>query len=174
MKKIESSRLVFYKIQNDSFRFFYKYLSDPLLTRFLPLGEPYSRDKVLEYLANRIKHWNIHQFGIYLLSRKSTGNIIGYCGIEYVKETIFVDIRYGVIPEQWGKGFAKEAALKCIEFGFNTLNFSIIYGVAVPENISSISVLKKIGMTPNDKAEFYGDVVNYYHIKKTEFVRSKT
>ena len=169
IETIESSRLKFNVINPNDIDFLYQYYSDPDLTKFLPSGEPYPKNKVVELLGNRIKHWNMHHFGTYLLSLKTSGENIGYCGLEYVKDTEFIDIRYGVTTEHWGKGFAKEASIRSIESGFNDLGLSIIYGAAVPENIASIEILKKIGMKPYEDGNFYDDVVEYYKIEKSDF-----
>jgi ribosomal-protein-alanine N-acetyltransferase len=70
------------------------------------------------------------------------------------------------------KGFAKEASIRCIEHGFNDIGLSIIYGAAVPENVASIEILKKIGMKPYEDGNFYDDVVDYYKIKNYEFSKA--
>lgn len=172
IETIESSRLKFNAINSNDIDFLCQYYTDPELTKFLPSGKPYKKDKVVELLNNRIKHWNKHHFGTYLLSLKSSGEIIGYCGLEYVQDTEFIDIRYGVKIEHWGKGFAKEASIRCIEHGFNDIGLSIIYGAAVPENVASIEILKKIGMKPYEDGNFYDDDVDYYKIKNYEFSKA--
>jgi ribosomal-protein-alanine N-acetyltransferase len=102
IETIESSRLKLNAINSNDIDFLCQYYTDPELTKFLPSGKPYKKNKVVELLNNRIKHWNKHHFGTYLLSLKSSGEIIGYCGLEYVKDTEFIDIRYGVKIEHWG------------------------------------------------------------------------
>lgn len=169
IETIESDRLKFNVINQNDIEFFYQYYSDPDLTKFLPSGEPYPKNKVVELLYNRIKHWDKYHFGTYLLSLKSSGENIGYCGLEYAQDTEFIDIRYGITTEHWGKGFAKEASIRCIEHGFNDLCLSMIYGAAVPENIASIEILKKIGMQPYKDGNFYDDVVEYFKIEKSNF-----
>jgi ribosomal-protein-alanine N-acetyltransferase len=173
MNIVESQRLNFLRVEKEDFAFFLEYLSDPELTRFLPLEKPYPKAKVVEYLDNRIKHWNKHQFGTYLLKLKSTGEIIGYCGLEYVRDTKYIDIRYSIVKNQWGKGYAKEAAKKCIEHGFMELNLNVIYGAAVPENTPSIMVLEKLGMKRITHVNFYDDVVWYYQIKSSQHNQSR-
>lgn len=171
IEMIESPRLNFRRVDPSDFDFLLKYLSDPVLTKHLPLGAPYPKDEILSYLDNRVKHWQQHHFGTFLISLKSSPNSIGYCGLEYVKETEFIDIRYGVVRDCWGGGIAKEAAKRCIEFGFIDLRLDTIFGAAEPENIPSLAVLGKIGMKPCAGYNFYGDVVNYFHITKSEYLR---
>ena len=168
---IESQKLNFRKLDSTDFDFLFRYHSDPELTKYLPLGKPYPKDKVIAYLDNRINHWQQHHFGTFIISLKSTSQTVGYCGLEYVKETEFIDIRYGVIRDAWGGGIANEAANRCIEFGFMDLKLDRIFGAAEPENLPSLAVLRKIGMRPCIGYDFYGDVVDYFQITKSDYLK---
>ena len=167
---LESERLFYSKIKKKDLDFFRDYLKDPLLTRYLPLGEPYPEKEIINYLAARIEHWQTHQFGIFMLELISTGETIGYGGLSYVGETEFIDIRYGIIQKYWGQGLAKEAATRILAHGFNELKLETIYGVSVPENSASAGVLKKIGMRSCSRADFYEDAeVDYYQLSNTDY-----
>ncbi len=98
--------------------------------------------------------------------------MIGFCGLEYAKDPDYIDIRYGLVQDVWGNGYAFEAASYCIKYGFEVLGFEIIYGAVVPQNKPSLHILKKIGMTPDSKFNFYGNVVDPYSIHKNEFKRN--
>lgn len=165
MNTLESPRLLFKEIQSTDFDFLYQFHSDAKQTQYLPLEKPYPKKEVEQLLKNRIKHWKTHGFGTYILFLKTTQTPIGYCGLEYVKDTEYIDIRYGIVKEQGGKGLAAEAASHCLQWGFSELKLPIIYGAAVPENKPSVAILKKLGMTPAQDVFFYGDVVDYFSIK---------
>ncbi|MNF02229.1 hypothetical protein D3C80_2013490 [compost metagenome] len=47
----------------------------------------------------------------------------------------------------WGFGYATEAAEACLHYGFEKLNIPVIVGRAMPENLASVRVLEKIGLT---------------------------
>ena len=81
---------------------------------------------------------------MFILSDNRQVDPIGYCGLEYAKDSDFVDIRYGLTPKMWGKGYAFQAALAMLTYGFTTLKLQKIYGASVPKNSSSISVLNKV------------------------------
>jgi len=93
MKRIESHRLGFKKIDHESFDFLQNYLSRGDTTKFLPLGRPYTHAEVSEYIQKRMVHWQRHGFGMYLLYLRPTDECIGYCGLEYANETEYVDLR---------------------------------------------------------------------------------
>lgn len=168
---MQSPRLKYRKIGPEDSDFIGAYLSDPELTRFLPLGGPYPRNQVEEFLVNRIRHWRRHGFGTFVMSLPATGRVIGYCGLEHVKETEFVDIRYGVVRDLWGEGMATEAAQRCLAFGFADLNLMTLFGAAHPDNLPSITVLKRIGMKPCKGFDFYGDRVDYFQMTRSDYLK---
>ncbi len=145
--------------------FFRAYLSDPVLTRFLPNEAPYPEAMITAYLQNRIAHWKVHGFGSYLLDLDS--QTVGYAGLEFVRETSYIDLRYGLVREVWGRGLALEAAQTCLEEGFRRGLAETFYGAAAPENRASIAVLKKVGMKPCG-VDLYGDEVSHFCISARE------
>lgn len=169
---ISSIRLGYKRICEDSSAFLTQYLSRDDTTRYLPLGRPYGKKEVEEFIAQRVAHWKQYSFGLYLMFSRVDDCCIGYCGIEYIKNLQIVDLRYGVIVKHWGKGFATEAANACLKFGFVHLDLPVIYGAAVPDNLPSIAVMRKIGMRPTDDVDFYGDNLQYYSIRHRDFLSS--
>ncbi|MCP4761982.1 MAG: GNAT family N-acetyltransferase [archaeon] len=169
MKILNSERLLLRKIRKRDYTFIKYYLSDPERTQFLPLEKPYPENEVNKWFSNRIFHWKKNKFGTFIIQEKISERHIGFCGLEYVQNTNFIDIRYGLIQDFWGKGYAYEAAFRTIKYGFEQLGLETIYGAAVPENYSSIRILEKIGMNLDNQFDCYGNVVDPYSIKKHLF-----
>lgn len=71
---------------------------------------------------------------------------IGWCGPKYHPETDEVDLGYRLARKFWGNGFATEASLACLDYGFNKLNINRIIAKAMPQNIASLKILIKLGM----------------------------
>ena len=163
--KLQSQRLYFVPFSHHHCPFMREYLSDPERTRFRPLEKPYPEEKVREWVKKRLIHWQKHRFGSFIVHRKDSGQKIGFCGLEYVGNSDFIDIRYGLVQSAWGQGYAFEAAQLCLKFGFEVLGLEQIYGAAVPENHASIQILKKLGMQPDSSCDLYGDKVEPYSLK---------
>ena len=131
-------------------------------------------EKILSFFHLQYKERGIGRFATI---EKSSGRFIGWAGLklnEGEKEmlngyTNFIDIGFRFLPEFWGKGYATEASLASLEYGFKKLNYDIIYGAADIENIASNKVLKKIGLQFINKFIFKDISCNWYELKKDTY-----
>lgn len=97
-------------------------------------------------MPEKVGHWE-KGFGTFIISLKDDPIVkIGYAGVEQIPNTKFSDIRYGLLPEFQGKGYAFEASKAVLNFTLETGIVSEVHGVAVMKNRASISLLKKLGM----------------------------
>ena len=84
----------------------------------------------------------------WIVSLKKTNEIIGLCGMFLTADKFKMgEIYYKLIPKLWGNGYATEIAKSLVNFGFNDLKLHRIEAGAAVENIKSLRVLDKIGMT---------------------------
>jgi len=84
-------------------------------------------------------------YGRWTVIRKSDKQIIGWCGLRRHTEG-FVDLGFRFFQEFWGQGYATEASLAALNFGFKRLDLPEIIGRVARENGASIRVLEKVGM----------------------------
>ena len=61
-------------------------------------------------------------------------------------DALEADIGYELAPDQWGRGYATEAARAIVAFGFTELRLHRISAWCIAENTASAHVLEKIGM----------------------------
>lgn len=89
-------------------------------------------------------------FCFYACELKSTSEFIGFVGLSVPKFkahfTPCVEIGWRIASPHWGKGYATEGALKCLEVGFNEFSLGEIVSIAVKNNYKSHNVMNKIGM----------------------------
>jgi RimJ/RimL family protein N-acetyltransferase len=57
------------------------------------------------------------------------------------------EIYFKLLPESWGNGFATELARRIFQFAFQDLGLHRIEAGVATENVRSIRVLEKLGMT---------------------------
>ena len=113
-------------------------------------------------------HFATHGYCYFAVDALETNEFIGFIGLsnQTFKSdfTPCVDIGWRLLPEFWGKGYATEGALACINFAFTTLKLKEVYAIAPELNLKSQRVMQKIGMT---------EYINFVHpkIDKGNFVK---
>jgi RimJ/RimL family protein N-acetyltransferase len=61
--------------------------------------------------------------------------------------TLDWEVGWHLRRDAWGKGYATEAGQAIVKYGFEALHLSVIYAIAYPENLASIRVMQRLGMT---------------------------
>lgn len=130
--------------------------ADPKVMAHFP--EPLSPADSEAMLGRFTSHWAKHNFGYCAVVRGDTGAFIGFTGLAYVGyETHFtpcVEIGWRFNRAAWGHGYAFEAALACLEWGFNTVGLSEIVSFTTPGNTRSIALMQRLGMEHHEREDF--------------------
>jgi RimJ/RimL family protein N-acetyltransferase len=98
-------------------------------------------------------------YGWWAVEVLATGEFIGFTGLDPVDEDMpftGVEIGWRLARSAWGHGYATEAALASLAFGFDTLALSEIVAVTATTNLRSQAVMRRIGMT-RDPADDFDD-----------------
>jgi len=119
--------------------------------------------KMIERIGEQ---WEADGYGLWAVESRDTAGLLGRCGFQYLPETKEVEIDYILGPEHWGRGFASEAASAVLQHGLDDLGFTRVIGIVHPENLSSKGVLKKIGMTFDVQAEYFGMLMDRYLVER--------
>src|SRR3954468_14700039 len=108
-------------------------------------------EETLEMVTRINAHFEKHHFGLFAVEHRLTKEFIGYTGFAIPTfESFFtpcVEIGWRFKKEVWGQGFATEAAIACLIYGFDTLQFEKIVSFTSAVNMQSEKVMKRIGMT---------------------------
>ena len=105
--------------------------------RFYPA--PFDRAGVEEWIARNQRRYLNDGVGLWAMVEKSTGDLIGDCGItkQGVDGELLYEIGYHLRRDRWGQGFATEAAQACKAWGFANLSVDRIISLIRPENVPS-------------------------------------
>lgn len=112
----------------------------------------YTGDKPFESLQEAEKfidsytHYEEVGYGRWLLEDKESFEPIGWCGLKFHPDKNYTDLGFRIKKVAWNKGYATEAAQRCIEFA-KEKGLSQLVGRSMVENAASIHVLKKLGFT---------------------------
>ncbi|MCL4264610.1 MAG: GNAT family N-acetyltransferase [Anaerolineae bacterium] len=129
------------------------YQSDPLYLRYYEWTDR-TPEAVQEFVQMFLDHQQERPRTKFQLAvtRKATGQLIGNCGVRLKYAGAHEgDIGYELAPEQWGHGYATEAARAIVDFGFTQLKLHRISSWCVADNTGSAHVLQKLGMQPEGR-----------------------
>jgi len=104
-------------------------------------------------------------YGRFAVELKETGEVIGFCGIKYLPEIDLPEVGYRYLKEYWGRGIGTEAAKACVRFARDDLKVNKLVALIIPENIASIRVAEKLGMSRGPLIHVYDEDVLQYEMK---------
>jgi ribosomal-protein-alanine N-acetyltransferase len=136
--------------------------ADAEVMRFLGEGRPMDRAQTRERLERILRHWQEHGFGIWALFARDGGAFVGRCGVAYLHRPGEAELAYTLARRCWGLGLATEAAAAVVRHAFEVLGLPRVVAFARVENVASIKVMKKLGMTFKEPCVYNGfDAVMY-------------
>ena len=174
MKIANSDRLSFRLMDKSDADALWLLDQDPDVMHFLNGGKPSTKKDIHEVMIPRMmsyrdesKGWGIWQVSD-ILSLEYLGWILvrpmGY----FTEHNNIEDIELGwrFFKSAWRKGYASEAALAVANAIANQSNAKFVSALAVEDNIRSIGVIQKIGMTfisKNDHVDPLGDFMAVHY-----------
>ena len=140
---------------------------DPEVMRFIPRGPSPTVERTRATIERFLAHEREQGFGLWAVELKGTGELIGDTGLFLVEgRGPEVEVAYHYGKEWWGHGYATEAAVACMDFGFRECGLTEIIAICYPEHIASRRVMEKAGMRYAGEAQYYGtDVVKYAKLR---------
>ncbi|MCB0699174.1 MAG: GNAT family N-acetyltransferase [Chitinophagaceae bacterium] len=165
---LETERLLLRESVEDDAQDFFDLTNDPEVMKYT--GDVVF--KSVEETRNLIRNYEDYQknsYGRWSTIIKDTNEIIGWCGLKYIKEIDETDLGFRFKKKYWNKGYATEASIACLELGFNKHKLDQIVGQVYKEHAASRRVLEKVGMS--FWKELYDDDESWlvYGIKKEDF-----
>lgn len=147
MPTLETSRLIMRKILPCDCPDMYDYSCRPETSRYLlwsPHENPRYTKKYISYIQSAYRNENFYDFA--LVDRQS-GKMIGTCGFtSFDLQNNSAEVGYVLHPDFWGRGFAKEALLRLMAFGFAELRLHRMTARIMTQNEASKRVAEKCGM----------------------------
>lgn len=147
-KGIETPRLLIRPITMDDLYACFSITSDVrLLAKLVALAPHKTVDECAIYVQSIIDQYKKNHHNWWALIEKQSNHMIGFCGfVDYVARFERAELGYMIAYESWNKGYATEACMAVVEYGFNHMKLHRIEATVDPENIASIRVLEKLTM----------------------------
>lgn len=122
---------------------------DPEVMRYINGGTPRSDDQIRDSIVRQQNHFRSRGFCLWKLLLKSDGRLIGDCGLQPLEldGVAEVEIGWRLAKDQWGRGFATEAARIALHHAVEYAHLERVIAIAMPENRASIRIMEKLGMS---------------------------
>lgn len=169
MPEIETERLRHRKLRMEDLSDLMSIVGDSEVMTHIGLegGIALSRAEAEDALTKMIAFWAQRGFGRWAVLKKSSGNMIGLCGLRLMEDT--PELFYAFAKESWGMGLATESARACLRYGFEELRFDRIVAASRHANAASIRVLEKIGMRYEKDINYQGVDAACYAVTRDAF-----
>ncbi len=142
-------------------------LSDPEAMKYYPA--PLDLAGTQQWIDRNRRRYTDDGVGLWAMVLKTSGATIGDCGIirQLVDDEYSYEIGYHLRRDHWGQGFATEAAIACRTWGFANLKVDRLISLIRPENIPSIRVAERNGMTVWKEVNWRGLRHYVYAVERT-------
>jgi len=144
---LESERLIFSRLAFEDLNSLVEKCNQKEITiQTSNLPYPYT----YEYAMDRLDFLNTlfeQEKGIvWCVKVKSTLDFAGEIGLHWREDSSSFEVGYWFSMQLWGQGFATESLKQILEFGFQNLRATRIFGTYFTDNLGSLKVMNKAGM----------------------------
>jgi ribosomal-protein-alanine N-acetyltransferase len=147
---IPGPRLTLREFRTDDLDASMAVVGDPEVTRSLSFDTRTRADQT-ERLAQDVARAQAEPRPDYYLAIANGSDIlIGFVRIGFGRDNSG-ELGYAVRREDWGKGWASEAAVLMLDFGFRSLHLHRIQAACGPDNRASQRLLARLGFTPEGR-----------------------
>jgi len=160
--RIETERLILRPLEAIDEEIFIGFLSDPNFMQYSRAGasdEMAARTNFLQRLTR-----SSEKFNKLAVVERSSGKLIGYCGVEYceLEGNAELELGYRLTSTSRGRGYATEAARGVLAY-YQEQGITNIIAFTAPGNIPSQAVLKKLGFKAIKNSEIDSFPIIIFH-----------
>lgn len=154
-----SSRLRYRRMTDDDLDLIEMLLGNPDVMTYY--DHPMSRTECQAWIDWNKRNYARDGHGLWMVETRD-GDFVGDCGLTWQPiDGESLELGYHMLPRHQGKGYATEAAAASVEFARGRGQEYVI-AIIAPDNIPSIRVAEKVGLTYAKNADYRGrDAVIY-------------
>jgi [ribosomal protein S5]-alanine N-acetyltransferase len=166
---LTTARMTLRRMTDSDGELLFRILGDAVAMRFYP--QVYSREEAEGWVTRNLDRYKRDGYGFYMCDLKGSREFVGMCGLlaQEVDGVRELEVGYLFVRAFWKQGLASEAARACRDLGFCTYPVPHIISLIDPDNIASIRVAEKNGMTVWKETIFKGSLHRVYRITREEW-----
>jgi RimJ/RimL family protein N-acetyltransferase len=139
---------------------------DPLTMRYIGDGSTMPPDRAWHHLAFQLGHWQLRGYGMWAVTERSTGNLLGRAGLYHPEGWPGVELGWVIERSRWGEGLATEAAQLAAEWAWESLETDRLIHLIQPDNLASVRVAAKLGASFDERITLDGVGVDVYALPR--------
>ncbi len=143
-----TKRLVIRELAVSDIKEIYPIYTDPQIRKYIENIDDYMENEIEKQKAYIQNVYSFYGYGLWGVFSKTTGRLIGRCGIENHiidgKEEIMLS--YLLDSQHWGYGYALECCNAVLRYAYEELDIHRIVAVIDTSNSRSINTAQKLGM----------------------------
>jgi RimJ/RimL family protein N-acetyltransferase len=152
---LTTERLILEPWSSSDWQAFRPIATDPEVMRYINGGVPWTDEEIQSFVNRQVLLYSARGFCRWKLVGTSDGELIGFCGVGIWRDALEPEIGWWLARTHWGRGLATEAARAALQDAFERVGLERVISIAMPGNIASIGVMKKLGLEFD--AEFESD-----------------
>jgi [ribosomal protein S5]-alanine N-acetyltransferase len=177
-KGMYTLRLAFRKLSLEDEQVVYRYSSNPEVTQYVLFPTHKSTEDTRAFIKLNLEKYEKGEIACWAVTLKDTGELVGtadfvWWNLDHKK----AEVGYCFAKEHWNKGYASEALMVLIKFGFIFMDLHRIEARCFEENKASVRVMEKAGMSHEGlmrdmiftKGRYWN--INLYAILKDDFYK---
>ncbi|GAB4499666.1 MAG: GNAT family N-acetyltransferase [Anaerolineales bacterium] len=153
---LKTQRLVLRPFTMDDAPALFKIVQEPNIFQYFPNKTAWEMERVERSIQHQIEHWEGFGYGLWAVTLAESGQLMGWCGLEFLPDTNETEVGYLLSGAFWGNGYATEAASASVQFGKEEIGLQEIIGLTDPLNIASQRVLEKSGLRFTRRQVYFG------------------
>ena len=144
---LTADRLTLHTWQSSDWTAFHPIATDPEVMRFITGGEPWTEEKIRDFVDGEIRMYDQRGFCRWKLVEKASGEMIGFCGVGFWRDYPDPEIGWWLARRFWRLGLATEAGRVALRDAFERVGLERIVSIAMPANTASTRIMEKLGLT---------------------------
>jgi RimJ/RimL family protein N-acetyltransferase len=167
---LETERLRLRRFRDEDEDAVFAIIGDRVAMQFYP--KTFSREDAKQWVARNQRRYREDGYGLFAVMPKDSEEVIGDCGIikQNVEGQTAMEVGYHFRRDQWGHGYATEAARACMGLAFQAFGADRVISLIRPENVPSRRVAERNGMKLEREVVHYGMPHLVYAMRREQFL----
>jgi RimJ/RimL family protein N-acetyltransferase len=164
--RLETERLLLREFRGSDLDAYAPMQADAEVMRYIGEGKTVDRDTTWRSIAGMLGHWQLLGYGMWALEEKATGQLVGRAGFIDPPGWPGFELGWLLGKPSWGRGYATEAAARCLRYAFEELQRDRVISLIRHANAPSIRVAERIGEKPAGEVELLGAKALVYEARR--------